>query len=108
MNTQHSLFTQVALAQDIPEHNLKRGTIGTIVEHYSMNNGEEDGYSLEGFDVPNVTLEVAASQIMPIAQWQQEEHLLAQLRQLSEPRLLQLQDYLEFLLQKEQADRQSA
>jgi hypothetical protein len=108
MNTHHSLFTQVALAQDIPEHNLKRGSVATIVEHYPMNNGEEDGYSLEGFDLPNVTLEVAASQIIPIAQWQQEERLLAQLRQLSEPRLLQLQDYLEFLLQKEQSDRQSA
>jgi hypothetical protein len=32
-----------------------------------MPKGEEDGYSLEGFDVPHVTLEVAASQIIPIA-----------------------------------------
>jgi hypothetical protein len=108
MNIQYSLFTQVALAQDIPEHNLKRGSVATIVERYPMTNGEEDGYSLEGFDLPNVTLEVSASQIVPISQWQHEDLLLNKLRQLSEPRLLQLQDYLEFLLQKEQADRQSA
>jgi Domain of unknown function (DUF4926) len=109
MNPQpHILFTQVALAQDIPAHNLKRGAVGTIVERYRRPEGEEDGYSLEGFDLPNITLEVAASQIIPIAQWQQEELLLTKLRQLSDTRLLQLQDYLDFLLQKEQTDRQSA
>jgi Domain of unknown function (DUF4926) len=69
MKLQHSLFAQVALAQDIPEHHLKRGAVATIVEHYPMPDGEEDGYSLEGFDLPNVTLEVAESQIMPIGQW---------------------------------------
>ena len=53
----------------------------------------EDGYSLEGFDVPQVTVEVAASQIIPIAQWQQEEMILRKLRQLSKSRLLQLEDY---------------
>jgi Domain of unknown function (DUF4926) len=108
MSRQHPLFTQVALAQDLPEHKLKRGDVGTIVEHYPMPETEEDGYSLEGFDLPNVTIELPASQIMSIAQWQQEEELLAKLRQLSASRLLQLQDYLDFLLQKEQADRQSA
>ena len=33
-----------------------------------MSEGEEDGYSLEGFDVTQVTIEVAASQIIAIAQ----------------------------------------
>jgi hypothetical protein len=108
MNQHHTLFTQVALAQDIPEYNLKRGEVATIVEHYPMPEGEEDGYSLEGFNVPHVTIEVAASQIIAMTQWQQEEILLAKLRQLSEPRLFQLQDYLDFLIQKEQGDRQSA
>ncbi len=62
MKVKHSLFSQVALAGDLPEYNLKRGDIATIVEHYPMPEWEEDGYSLEGFDVPQVTLEVAASQ----------------------------------------------
>ncbi len=48
-----------------------------------MPEGEEDGYSLEGFDLPQVTLEVAASQIIPVAQWQQEEIIVRQSRQLS-------------------------
>jgi mRNA-degrading endonuclease YafQ of YafQ-DinJ toxin-antitoxin module len=107
MKVQYPLFSQVALAQDIPEYNLKRGNVATIVEHYPMPEGEEDGYSLEGFDLPHVTIEVPASQIIPIAQWQQEEMILAKLRQLSEARLLQLQDYLDFLLQKEESEHQS-
>ncbi|WP_414859150.1 DUF4926 domain-containing protein [Nostoc sp. KVJ3] len=34
------LFSQVALAQDLPEYNLKRGSVATIVEHYPMPEGE--------------------------------------------------------------------
>lgn len=108
MKKKHALFTQVSLAHDIPEYNLKRGSVGTIVEHYSMPEDEEDGYSLEGFDVPNVTIEVAASKIISLSQYQQEEILLSKLRQLSESRLSQFQDYLDFLLQKENGDRKSA
>ncbi|HAG80499.1 MAG TPA: DUF4926 domain-containing protein [Cyanobacteria bacterium UBA12227] len=103
MKVKHALFSQVALAQDLQKYNLKRGSIGTIVEHYPMPEEDEDGYSLEGFDVPQVTIEVAASQIISITQWEQEEIILAKLRQLSEIRLLQLEDYLDFLLQKEKA-----
>jgi hypothetical protein len=106
MKVQYPLFTQVSLVEDLPEHHLKRGDIGTIVEYYPMPDGE-DGYSLEGFDVPYITVEVAASQIMPISQWQQEE-ILAKLRQLSQTRLLQLEEYLDFLLQKEKAEQKSA
>jgi hypothetical protein len=42
------LFSQVQLTQDIPKFGLKKGNIGTIVEHYSMPEGKEDGYSIEG------------------------------------------------------------
>jgi hypothetical protein len=73
-----------------------------------MPEGEEDGYSLEGFDVHQVTIEVAASQIFPIAQWQKEEMILTKLRQLSGVKLLQLEDYLDFLLQKEKTEQNSA
>lgn len=108
MSSQHSLFSQVALAEDIPEHHLKRGDRATIVEYYAMPDNEEDGYSLEGFDVPNVTVEVAASQIMTMQQWQQQQAILEKLGQLSEPRLLQLEEYLDFLLQKETSTQKSA
>lgn len=102
------LFSQVALAKDLPEHHLKRGDIATIVEHYPSREGKEDGYSLEGFDVPNITVEVDASQIISVDQLQQEEEILTKLRQLSQLRLLHLQDYIDFLLQKEETDQKSA
>lgn len=107
MKVQYPLFTQVSLIEDLPEHHLKRGDIGTIVEYYPMSEGE-DGYSLEGFDVPHITIEVVASQIIPVSQWQQEEEILAKLRQLSQTRLLQLEEYLDFLLQKDRAGQKSA
>lgn len=99
------LFSQVALAKDLPEHHLKRGDIATVVEHYPSREGKEDGYSLEGFDVPNITVEVDASQIISIGQLQQEEEILAKLRQLSQSRLLHLQEYIDFLLQKEKEQK---
>lgn len=57
------LFAQVALREDIPKYGLQKGAIATIVEHYQMPEGEEDGYSLEGFNVEGITVEVAESQI---------------------------------------------
>ncbi|MEQ9372082.1 MAG: DUF4926 domain-containing protein [Coleofasciculus chthonoplastes F3-SA18-01] len=101
MKIQYPLFSQVALAQDLPEYNLKRGDVATIVEYYHKAEGEEDGYSLEGFDLPQVTIEVATSQIIPVVQWQREEIILRKLRQLSELRQQQLEEYLDFLLQRE-------
>ena len=61
------ILTKVVLKEDLPEYDLKKGDIGTIVEYYPRPNGEEDGYSLEGFDtVDNNTVEVRASQIEPL------------------------------------------
>ena len=57
------LFSRVALREDIPKYNLKKGATATIIEHYPMPEGEEDGYSLEGFNVEAITVEVAESQI---------------------------------------------
>ncbi|MEB3336647.1 MAG: DUF4926 domain-containing protein [Leptolyngbyaceae bacterium] len=108
MKSPYSLFSQVALTEDLPQYHLKRGEIATIVEHYPMAEGEEDGYSLEGLEVPHVTIEVSASQIIPVSQWQQEATILSKLRQLSEARLLQLQEYLDFLVQKENSEQSSA
>lgn len=60
------LFTQVVLTEDLPKFNLKKGSVGTIVECYPMPEGQEDGYSLEGL-IPQDTVEVAASQISAVA-----------------------------------------
>lgn len=70
MKSQFPLFSQVVLLQDIPLYNLKRGEVATVVEHYPM--PDEDGYSLEGLDVPSVTIEVSASQITSLQKWQKE------------------------------------
>jgi hypothetical protein len=59
------LFSQVALREDIPELNLSKGSIGTIVECYSLDK-QESGYSLEGL-IPQDTVEVSESQIEAIA-----------------------------------------
>lgn len=68
MKNQYPLFSQVALAKDLPEHRLKRGDVGTVVEHYPMPDNEEVGYSLEGFGVPKITIEVSASRIISVNQ----------------------------------------
>jgi len=57
------LFTQVVLREDISKYVLKKGDMATIVEHYPMSESQEDGYSLEGFNVETITVEVAESQI---------------------------------------------
>jgi len=56
------LFTQVTLRQDIPQYGLKKGTVATVVEHYPMPEGQDDGYSLEGL-MPQDTVEVSEAQI---------------------------------------------
>lgn len=107
MNSQYPLFSQVILAEDIPAHHLKRGDRATVVEHYPMPDNEDDGYSLEGFNVPNITIEVAASQIMSLQQWQHQQTILEKLGQLSAPQLLQVENFLEFLIQKEKTTGKS-
>ena len=59
------LFSQVALREDIPELNLMKGNVGTIVECYSGLDKQENGYSLEGL-IPQDTVEVSESQIEAI------------------------------------------
>ena len=62
------LYKPVALTEDLPEHGLKKGDTAIAIEHYPMPEGEEDGYSLEGFgvEIEGVTVEVRESQIEPI------------------------------------------
>ena len=41
------LYTDAALACDVPEHRLRRGDLVKLVEHHVAPNGTE-GYSIEG------------------------------------------------------------
>ena len=66
----YQLFTKVALKDDLPEHNLRRGDVATIVEIHSGAPGQERGCSLEVFNAIGETIAVVTvreSQIEPLA-----------------------------------------
>jgi hypothetical protein len=61
------LFTRVALRDDFPKYNLRRGDVATIVEHHPATN--EDGYTLEVFNALGETIAVITvgeSQLKPL------------------------------------------
>jgi hypothetical protein len=53
------LYTDVALARDVPEHRLRRGDVVKIVDHHPSANGE-NGYSIEVFNAIGETIAVTA------------------------------------------------
>jgi len=53
------LYTDSALARDIPEHRLRRGNVVKTVDHHPSPNGE-DGYSIEVFNALGDTIAVTA------------------------------------------------
>lgn len=58
-------YEQVVLTEDLPEHDLKAGDLGTVV----MIHGDHAGYELEIFSADGRTLDVVtveASQVRPI------------------------------------------
>ncbi len=53
------LYTDAALACDIPEHCLCRGDVVKIVDHHLSPNGE-NGYSIEVFNAVGDTIAITA------------------------------------------------
>ncbi len=53
------LYTDAALARDIPEHRLRRGDLVKIVDRHASPNGE-NGYSIEVFNAIGDTIAVTA------------------------------------------------
>jgi hypothetical protein len=104
MKPKFPLFSEVVLLEDIPSYNLKRGSVATVVEYYPMTELVEDGYSLEGMNISNVTAEVAESQIISVEQWQKEMEILEKLHRLSVVELINLESYIEKLLSEESSD----
>lgn len=51
------LYTDAALARDVPEHRLRRGDVVKIVDHHSSPTGES-GYSIEVFNAVGDTIAV--------------------------------------------------
>jgi chitinase len=69
------LYQLVALTIDLPQFGLKKGETAYVIEHYPMSESQEDGYSLEGFDIPieGITVEVRESQIRPLSEKELKE-----------------------------------
>ena len=57
----YPLFTRVALADDLPNENLRRGDLATIVEYYEGSPGQEPGYELEVFNAVGDTFAVVTA-----------------------------------------------
>jgi Domain of unknown function (DUF4926) len=58
--TTFQLFSQVILANDLPNTIFKRGDVATIVETIEGKNDKPNGYILEIFDWQGNTLDVVA------------------------------------------------
>ncbi len=54
------LYQSVALRRDLPEHNLKKGDVATLIERVPHPRGGEDGYILEVFNAVGESLKIIA------------------------------------------------
>ena len=56
------LFSEVALARDLPQQGLRRGDVATVVERLpgTQASGGEDGFMLEVFNAIGQTIAVVA------------------------------------------------
>ncbi|MCS6303242.1 MAG: DUF4926 domain-containing protein [Nitrospira sp.] len=70
------LYTDVALACDLPEHRLRRGDIVKLVEHHVAPDGAE-GYSIEVFTALGSTLTVTTVPATALEALRQDEVLCA-------------------------------
>jgi len=71
----YPLFTRVALADDLPKENLRRGDLATIVEYYEGVPGQEPGYELEVFNAVGDTFAVVTARESQIESLRKDELL---------------------------------
>ena len=77
----HPLFSRVALAEDLPQENLRRGDVATIVEYYEGRAGQEPGYELEVFNAVGDTIAVTTVRESQIEELRGDEVLSVRPRQ---------------------------
>jgi hypothetical protein len=53
------MYGDVILTRDIPEHRVRAGDVGTVVERHVAPGVSEEGYSVEFFDMAGNTVAVA-------------------------------------------------
>jgi hypothetical protein len=71
----YPLFTRVALADDLPKENLRRGDLATIVDYYEGSSGQEPGYELEVFNAVGDTFAVVTARESQIESLRNDELL---------------------------------
>ena len=54
------LYQSVALRRDLPEHNLKKGDVATLIDRVPHPSGGEEGYILEVFNAVGESIAVVA------------------------------------------------
>jgi len=63
------MFSRVALNLDLPEKNLRKGDVATVIEEHPGQAGQESGYSIEVFNAVGDTVAlivVRSSQVVPL------------------------------------------
>ncbi len=70
------LYTDVALACDLPEHRLRRGDIVKLVDHHVARDGTE-GYSIEVFNAVGETIAVTSVPASALEALREDEVLSA-------------------------------
>jgi hypothetical protein len=53
------MYGDVILTRDVPEHGLRAGDVGTVVERHPVPGVAEEGYSVEFFDMTGNTVAVS-------------------------------------------------
>ena len=71
----YPLYSRIALAEDLPQENLRRGDVATIVEHNEGRAGQEPGYELEVFNAVGETIAVATVRESQIEELRRDEVL---------------------------------
>ena len=68
------LYTDVALARDLPELRLRRGDLVKLVDHHLAPGGEE-GYSIEVFNAVGETIAVSSVPATALEPFREDEVL---------------------------------
>ena len=79
----YPLFTRVALAEDFPQENLRRGDLATIIEFYEGGPGQEPGYELEVFNAVGDTFAVVTARESQIESLRKDELLSVRTQKLA-------------------------
>lgn len=69
------LYDYVALSRDLPEYNLQRGDVATLIDRIPHPSGGEDGYILEIFNALGESIAVVAVSMSAVEPLRSDEIL---------------------------------